>query len=764
MSDYNDEVNNNINRNINDPEDPIKDTNNISSTEKNNSNNNSNNYNNNKLIEMQESKFTIDNNYKSLNTESPSSMRSECSDEDNKTNKKRSLLDTSTDNLETDTEVGFDYNKNKQAQEAYQNYMFFIKFIPLVLAVVFYLVSLKSCQKAFFICVNTFERDYLNKIVVPFGVLSAICFYLQFYIIKKHLDISDNMKNKYYLIVVIIMIALFMIDTGAAFDRHGMYNCIIVTLVMSIVYTAQKSFKCCIYLFKAYKKACISTIIILVVINFLIYLNLHGKFDKSCENWDSGFKNSTIDNFNSQCLITPPKVCLMNVMYGFFNYSHWTNSTCKSLVMGRYDIVQEILTDKSAKIIGFPRTNNYDWLHDSARKRYNNKVRESIINMEDPRINQSIKDEIETIVDFNYDPAKVTIDLKRNETLAQMRKVLFEKEDQPRVITKNVLTVYIDSLSRVDFKRKLPETFKFIEQFYRSDKDTDIEAFQFFKYHGVGKYTLLNNVPAFWGTYSMETKYGKFYLDSYKERGYVTGNAQNHCAKETVASDDVEALPYSGYDHELNGFYCDPNNENANNTISNFHGANNMGPRCLYGKHTGEYNMQYALQFFNKYKDNAKLFHLGLMDNHEFTAEGIHLLDNLLAEFLIEFKNQGHLNETTIVFHTDHGHAYFSFYNIVKAQDQTKEVVLPAFFLIMPKNSTNNFTKVRENLIANENSLVSPFTIYNSYKALAGDNSNSATYSKYNIFENKIPRSVNCSQFWDKEYFKIAEYLCRCEK
>ena len=437
----------------------------------------------------------------------------------------------------------------------------------------------------------------------------------------------------------------------------------------------------------------------------------------SCSHWSQGLKNSHISNIGSSCPITPPKVCLMTIMNGVFNYSRIFNATCANMDKGNYEKVKEVISDKSAKIIGFPRTNNWNWEVDAVRKYFNYRVRKEIINMEDENIPQKVKDDIEVTVDFYEEPAEVKINLKRNETLAEQRDKLAKKQKNSynKVLSKNILTLYIDSLSRADFRRKLPKTLQFIEKFYKSGKNETNESFQFFKYHGVGRFTLLNNVPAFWGTYSLETEYGKFFLENYKQRGFITGNAQNHCAKETVASDDIESIHYSGYDHELNGFYCDPNNEKVNNTLSNFMGANSMTPRCLYGKHTGEHNMEYALQFFRAYKDRSKYFHLGLMDNHEFTSEGIALLDDHIIDFLNQFKEEGFLSDTTIIFQTDHGHAYFSPYNIVKSADHEKELVLPAFYLIIPKKHFKDFDHIRENLVHNENSMVSPFTIYNSY-------------------------------------------------
>jgi hypothetical protein len=668
---------------------------------------------------------------------------------------------------ETSSEViGFDYDK-KNIQPKLLKVILFCKFLPMILTTFIYIYSLKGCTDPFYICCNTFEREIMYPILIPLQFVCSSLYFIQILIIKNMIKNSNKPTTKLlYLLPISLYIFMISIDRGVNFYSHGLYNLLLFTSCTIGLLIGEQIFYCMVSLIKKHKILLFS----LFGVILLTYIYLYSKYDKeikdSCSDWSQGLKNSHISNIGSSCIVTPPKVCLMTLMNGVFNYSRIFNSTCQNTDHGNYDLINEVICDKSAKIIGFPRTNNWNYAVDAGREMFNYKVRNEIINMEDKNIPNDIKEDIEVTVDFYETPAKLKINLKKNKTLAEVRDKISKKEENinNNVLSKNILTLYIDSVSRADFRRKLPKTLKFIEKYYKSGKDEELESFQFLKTHGVGRFTLLNNVPAFWGTYSLKTEYGKFFLESYKQKGFVTANAQNHCAKETVASDDIKSIHYSNYDHELNGFFCDPNNENVNNTFSNFHGTNSMTPRCLYGKHTGEHNMEYALQFFRAYKDNSKYFHLGLMDNHEFTTEGINMLDSHIIDFLNQFDKEGFLSDTTIIFQTDHGHSHFSFYNVVKSEDHEKELVLPALYLIIPKKQFKDFELLRENLIHNENSMVTPFTIYNSYQALVGhDKTNIAQFSIYNIFKHKIPKTINCSQFYDKDYFKIAEYLCRCE-
>lgn len=596
----------------------------------------------------------------------------------------------------------------------------------------------------------------------------------------------------YSIFPVLILLYLFNKDQGVGFENHGGYNSSVFMVLIAIYAFLHIFFVIVWAIMKRVRKITIFVILAIIVI---IYIKIHSfyssMFGNSCDRWNYGFKGTTLKNENSQCIIESPKTCYMEILNGWLAYSYWfPQSKCEFYENNsNYESVKEILKDKTAKIIGYPRTEAYDWIPDGGRKNFNNKVRDNIINMEDPVIPASIKDNIETTVDFNFSPPKVNIHLKRKNEVAKDRSYYFQF-NKHQVLAENILIFYVDSLSRPDFKRKLPRFYAFIEQFFRekddnktivkSSNETDFsnnqksndnntrtgefESFQFFKYHGVGRYTVMNNVPLFWGTWALDTKSAKFFLENFLALGYMSGSAQNHCAKETVASDDIGQVEYNFYDHELNGFFCDPNNESKDNAYSNYKGANGMMPRCMYGKHTGQYALEYALQFFRVYNDTAKIFHLGLMDNHEMTAEGVSLLDDSIVAFFNDFMNQGFMSNTTVFIQSDHGHAFSGPWLIANFDDHYKELVLPSLFLIIPKKNFKNFEQIRENLLHNEHSLITPFTVYNSYQAMIGmEKELKSTKSEFNFFKDKIPYNQNCNSFYDHNYFRRTEYLCRCE-
>lgn len=87
----------------------------------------------------------------------------------------------------------------------------------------------------------------------------------------------------------------------------------------------------------------------------------------------------------------------------------------------------------------------------------------NVVDMEDPKLSKEIKDRIEVTVDYNKTPAKVSIDLKVDKKLIEDRAKIFKKYND-KVLVKNVFYVFIDSLSRVNFRRKLPKLYKWFEE------------------------------------------------------------------------------------------------------------------------------------------------------------------------------------------------------------------------------------------------------------------------------------------------------------
>ena len=110
----------------------------------------------------------------------------------------------------------------------------------------------------------------------------------------------------------------------------------------------------------------------------------------------------------------------------------------------------------------------------------------------------------EIIVDFSKNPyGEMIINLNYNKKLSQKRKKL---ENHSNPYYKNILLLYLDSVSRANSIRQLKKTMKFIEQFMPYDSpfhkkfySENYHSFQFFKYYSFIGYTSVNYPIIFYG-------------------------------------------------------------------------------------------------------------------------------------------------------------------------------------------------------------------------------------------------------------------------
>jgi len=247
-------------------------------------------------------------------------------------------------------------------------------------------------------------------------------------------------------------------------------------------------------------------------------------------------------------------------------------------------------------------------------------------------------------------------------------------------------------------------------------------------------------VPAFFGVFNIYFD-GAHFLRPYKNTGYITGQTMSCCSREVfdIEPGAIEQMKWAHYDHEMISLLCDGNfAPMTGGTYPIFIGANSIRKRCLYGNSVLSYSLNYTKQFFEKYKDQPKFFKLGVIEAHEGTQEVIKYSDDELYNFIVDFEQKGYLDNTIIYIQSDHGLGVPGPYFMFQLDDFTHESVLPAFFMVTPK-SMKNYEDIRPNLIHNENSMITPFNIYNSLKA------------KLNNKEN-----LKFSMMTDKEFFNHA--------
>ena len=191
-----------------------------------------------------------------------------------------------------------------------------------------------------------------------------------------------------------------------------------------------------------------------------------------------------------------------------------------------------------------------------------------MIDMDDPEVSQQIKDDTEWVLDMT-DPDNHILEatVKRNNTrvkeLKSLRKKLKierEKANLPEVPEQNVLIFYIDDISRVHFHRAMPKLTEWLSQF-TVEKEADLEAFEYFRYHTIGRTTTKATPGMYYGVNTDHVpddreNIGRFY----SQNGFITGYMRDECDYDSqVIGETDPPTDYYAYDHYGSTVLCDPN-------------------------------------------------------------------------------------------------------------------------------------------------------------------------------------------------------------
>jgi len=636
-------------------------------------------------------------------------------------------------------------------------------YLIIVLCVIFYELSLEGCFKQMEECVTIFDAEQIHKRILRNLAISALFFTIQILLMihKINLNLTSILVTSFTFVFLIILR-----DSGTDLKYHGAYNRV-VFIIFVVAYAAL------FYILKSIKQTFNNEIkkglIVLSVIFTLLvimYITIRKRFVGSCDGWDEGFKGVKIDNTKT-CKILTPNICYQNLLNGYLDLSSYLSESCDTR---RNDLKENLLShlkNPKANVIGYPRAESYDYLNKGHYQNFQNNVMKELVDMQDPNVPQKIKDKVEVTITFTENPNEkdktpgiAKIELKKETEVAEKRKEIFEKEYADKVLSRNLLIFFIDSVSRVHFKRKLPKTWKWLEKFYKPDKGTTHENFQFLKYHGVGTWTNVNMIPAMFGVAYDSYTYSTYFAKHFQKMGYITGSAGTMCSRELIDLDNsMVNFDWASYDHELYSFFCDPNFTPVNNPFPILNGPYSIRKKCLYGKSTAEYAIDYTNQFFEAYKEYPKLFRIDIIDQHEGTGEVVKYDDELIYNFFVDFENKGFMKDTMIIVMSDHNYNMPGPYSLGELEDWKKELTLPFLNILLEKNM-KNFYEIKENLVYNENVMVNPYDLHSTTLSILSQELSKTKQGK-SLFHEKFslnPEERSCKQM------KIKQDWCRCSE
>ena len=290
-----------------------------------------------------------------------------------------------------------------------------------------------------------------------------------------------------------------------------------------------------------------------------------------------------IDNNSKDypCIITFPKPhsCFFSELGVYFDFTSKIRPTCLNNNLLKYEKVKilkdlgnlKMLEKSKKKNFGYPLTNNDEFnpsyfgsLCYPGKKNFENYVNEKVILMDLYNKNKKkyypniSKPEIELILE-DYG-GKIIFNIQRNKTLIKEREKIIKKK---KLLYKNILILFLDTLSRAHFHRKFPKTIKFLNKFSKyetNESKKNMTIFQYFKYNSLFTYTDPNLKAAYYGAKNDGS--GIHFSNFFKNNGYIIGRVNAFCEKESVFDEKNDTKFLHGtWDHEglslgcIKGFY-----------------------------------------------------------------------------------------------------------------------------------------------------------------------------------------------------------------
>ena len=470
----------------------------------------------------------------------------------------------------------------------------------------------------------------------------------------------------------------------------------------------------------------------------------------------------------------PRSKCLINIVRPFLDASKFFEIKCEKRKEKEKYLLKNFFNstnNSNIKRIGYPITIGKDSEIVGKPAMYQDILLEfmknNLINMDDREQLDKLEDyqKPEVSVDFNEDPyGQMKININYRESLAKKRKLKQKNE------TKNVLFIFMDNLSRNHFYRQYPKTSKFLEKFLsyegftpnnKNISNIKYHGFEFLKYYKFNGATLANAIPMFSGVYFDPNFNMVSIVKDFKNNGYITANIQDICHKELMSIDPLENYIFVEFDHEYAAPNCDPNIYTFGYRFSG--GENGIFRKCLYGKESFDYALEYAKKFWISYRDNKKFVRIVNTYAHEYSGEKSKYTDESLRDFLLDLYENNQLRDTTLFIASDHGFALMGVYKILEAYDWKAENDLPVFFLIEPDNPKLDYKDQYGEIIKNQQTLITSFDIFYTLRwILYGEE-----YKSFPLNGNKddgecLFKYINPNERLCGKYKGLASLTCEC--
>uniref|UniRef100_A0A1A9WTF2 Uncharacterized protein n=1 Tax=Glossina brevipalpis TaxID=37001 RepID=A0A1A9WTF2_9MUSC len=272
----------------------------------------------------------------------------------------------------------------------------------------------------------------------------------------------------------------------------------------------------------------------------------------------------------------------------------------------------------------------------------------------------------------------------------------------------SVLMLGIDSISRINLIRAMPKTAQYLY---------DNEWFELSGYNKIDDNTFPNLMAILTGlnkTTALKrckptVLYGldncDFIWHTFRHYGYVTAYAEDEATINTFNYLKV------GFEQPPADYYLRPFLLSAENHLQVKLKSNLI--YCLGYQHSADYVYDYALELSRRYRNDT---YFGLFWTNTFSHNAISdctSMDGRMVEYLKKFADLGTLNDTIVIFFSDHGMRYGP---TRKTYSGHLEERLPFIFLWLPHYLKQQYPSFVSALSMNKNRLTNPYDLHMTLK------------------------------------------------
>jgi Protein of unknown function (DUF229) len=540
---------------------------------------------------------------------------------------------------------------------------------------------------------------------------------------------------------------LCSLNEGLTYKSHGTFSRIVFNY-LSMLIMAVRGFNAVMRFAqtKGYKSV---RVVGSVIFYGLLVMFVWGRVVGSKDDYFRGFDNEKASDKPPLCNFHKIGVNYYSAFDElFWNFAH-SNADCNRRSREK-EWWKNLGPSVEGKVLAYPTTTGFS---NTVRQHYQllqEEVMKQIKVVDPSRVQQS---ESEVYLDLSTGEPTIKIDVKYRQAVVDQAKAMRAKE--PGLARPNVLVLTIDSLSRQHFFRKMKKSAAYFDERHFKSKDK-LHGYQFFRYHALADHAEPNLLALRYDDVVDSEHDPKTRIENYfKDQGWITSSTSAKCEIEEwdIEKDRknkiyVDRIPA---DHEFYSLACDPNSMPQKDPFGMFKGPFSEFRRCLYGKDSSEYQFEYALDFWRKYKSEPKFQSITLTDGHEFTGELPYYLDKHLEIFFKTMTNEGLLNDSIVYLLSDNGNSGNFLFS--GSESGKNEAVNPFMAIFM---SDNNAAKYGDALQLNTDKLV---TAHDVFRSMAEIGNNLKEYIGSNMFKHELKADRRC----DSVDVQIPASYCRCK-